>query len=325
MTATIHRGLPWWPVPVDARIEPDGIRVVGSQAAGVLPVGSLVGWDRVTNKGNGEPHLLNELGRRFKLGRRPVALRLSDGPNRTAAIRAANSWFADPSRRFRVVIPPDSRRKQVGGILGISLCMLVFTVWAVVLVGGPVAKMGDLSEAERRADLAVNGLVLASAFGAALFLVMAARACWMIALRWHAEELTENGIRIRLRDQTEVVPWQACSHVRRAIGVQTLYHTDGRRISVEPSSRAMRAMSAKVPTPNRLWTGFFIALLLVALIGPLGTGWMFRWLGFPKDLFAWPQIAFLQSVMLYFPGMLVLHWWMERRDARPNPAPPQHD
>lgn len=325
MTATEHRGLPWWPVRVDARIEPDGIRVVGSQALDVLPAGSLVGWDRVTGLGNGEPHLLDEQGRRFKLGRRPVALRLSDRPNRTAAIRAANSWFADPTRRFRVVIPPGSQRRQMGGVLGVCLCMLLFMIWAAVLAGGPVATKGELSEAERRINVTINSLVLACTFGAGLSVVMAARVCWMIARRWHAEELNESGTRIRLRDQTEFVPWQDCSHVRRALGVQTLYHIDGRHICVEPSSRAMRAVSAKVPTPNRLWTGFFTVLLLVALIGPSGTGWMFRWLGFPKDLFAWPQIAFLQSVMLYFPGMLLLHWWMERREARLTPTPPQVD
>lgn len=324
MTETVQRGLPWWPVRVDARIEPDGIRVVGSQALDVLPTGSLVGWDRVTGLGNGEPHLLDEHGRTFKLGRRPLALRLSDRPNRTAAIRAANAWFSDPNRRFRVVIPPDSQRRQMWSVLGISLCMLIFIIWPSLLVGGRVASGTEASEIERRADLAVNGFLFLCACGSGLILIMASRALWTTPRRWHAKELTESGVRIRLRDQTEVVPWQACSHVRHALGILTLHHTDGRRIWVEQSARAERAAYARVPIRSPLWSGVFVTLLLVGLIGPMGARWLLQWLQLPTDHFGWSQVMLQQVVMLLFPGLLALHGWMERREARPTPAARPH-
>lgn len=324
MTAPVHRGLPWWPIRVDARIEPDGIRVVGSQALDVLPVGSLVGWDRVTGLGNGEPHLLDEQGLRFKLGRRPVALRLSDRPSRTADIRAANAWFGDPTRRFRVVIPPDAQRRHARSVVAGSLYMLCLTTLPLLLARGPVSSGVEASEIEKRADLALNAFLFLCACGSGLALVMAGRALWAIPRRWHAEELTETGVRIRLRDQTEVVPWQDCSHVRHAVGVLTLHHTDGRQISVEQSARAERAISAKLSARTPLMSGFFLSLLLVALIGPLGTGWMFRWLELPADVFGWRKVVFLQTFMLLFPGLFAFEWWMKRRNARPTPATRPH-
>lgn len=314
--------LPWWPIRVNAEIEPDGLRVVGTQGGEVVPVGSLLPWDRIAN--GVEPRCRDAEGKPLRIERRPIALRLKKPHRPVHLARAAIAWFADPTHPFRMVIRPGAGRRALIGPLTLLIMVLFFTLWPILFAGGPVSVGDGTGEIGRRADIAANGILLLFAGGALLGVVMFAREVWSIPRRWWIEELNENGLRIRRGSQTDEIAWSHLNDRATGYGTIEIRHIDGRRIRLELIRPAVWAVQARLPKRNRLWSGGFIASLLAALIGPVGIAWLSRWLGVPSDQFGWPQIGFVQVSMLIFPGILLLYWWMSRREtvletARTNP------
>lgn len=99
-----RRGPPWWPIRVDADVEPDGLRVTGSQAASVLAPGSLVRWEAVASPE--QPRCRDEKGEIRTIGRRPIMLRVAGRGQAKIISRPAVAWFSNTDHRFRISSGP---------------------------------------------------------------------------------------------------------------------------------------------------------------------------------------------------------------------------
>ncbi len=248
------------------------------------------------------------------IGRRPVTLRVKK-PHRPARIApAAIAWFADPTRQFRIRIPPGVRRRAAMQAISLFFMVLMLTAGPILLAERPVSVGDGAGEIGRRADLAANGFFLLCASGAMLAVGMVAREIWGIHHRWWIEELGGRGLRIRCGNQTDDIAWNNLLDHATKFGTIEIRHLDGRRIRLEMARPARWAVEARLPGRNRLWSGLFVASLL-ALVGPVGIGWLWRWLGQSPDLFGWRQIGFLQALMLIFPGLLLVDWWLSKRQG----------
>lgn len=185
-----------------------------------------------------------------------------------------------------------------------------------MMAGGLVPIRDDAGEIGRRADIATNGFLLLCATGAVLGILLIARELWSIRRAWWVEELNERSIRVRRGDMTAESAWGELRGFRERLVSLEILPADGRPIRLEGVCPAMWAVQGRLPVHAPLWSVFFIASLLVAIVGPAGTVWLSRWLQLPPDAFGWPQYLFLQVFLLILPGaLLAAHWWTNRRAA----------
>jgi hypothetical protein len=317
MTDRAPRGLPWWPVHVDADIEPDGLRITGSQAAVVLPPGSLIRWDRFSS--DGLLRCRDDSGRTVRVGRRRVALRIDHQGRRRQRDeipRTAIAWFSAPERRYRTTTRPGRRQRasvQVGSLLVLGIGLIGFALWSA---GRPIPTLGDSSgEVGRRADLASGGFVLLCAAGFISMVMVAAKEFCTIHRGWWIEELDDLGVRMQSRQRVDHATWEQLRTFRHRFSKIEIRTDDGRRVYLEPTRPAIWAVRARLKEHAPLWSAMFVATLVAAVAGPLGLALIWQWLELPAT-FGAPQVIFLQCFMLVFPGLLAINWWTVRRTAR---------
>ncbi|MCC5823833.1 MAG: hypothetical protein LAT64_08800 [Phycisphaerales bacterium] len=192
--------------------------------------------------------------------------------------------------------------------------MLIPTGVPTVMAGGLVSIGDDAGQIGRRADIATNGFLLLCATGAVLGILLIAREVWSIHRTWWVEELNERSIRVRRGNMTAESAWGELRGFRERLAVLEILSADGRPIRLERVCPARWAVQGRLLEHAPLWSVFFIALLLVAIVGPAGTVWLWRWLQLPPEVFGWPQYLFMQVFLLVPPaGLLAAHWWTNRR------------
>lgn len=314
-----RRGPAWWPIHVDAVVEPDGLRITGSQATDVVEPGCLLAWEVISNPE--QPRVRDELGEVRKLGRRPIVLRVPNRGRPISIIRPAVTWFSHPDHRFRIVIRPGSRRRATIQTSALLLIALLVTSSPVLIGGGFVPVSGDAGEVGRRADMALNGFLLLCALGAVLAVLMSVRALWAFHRSWWAYELDERTIRFRRGRQTAEATWGELVG-RRLLGTSLeLLAADGRHIQLESTCPARWAVEARLPQQISLWTAPFVTLLCVTVIGPIGTLWLWRWLQLPPEAFGLRQCLGMQVLLLFPLGLYLLAYWLGKRGPTSHEKP----
>jgi hypothetical protein len=312
-----RRSPPWWPIRVDAEVEPYGLRIIGSQAAEVLEPGSLVPWEAIAAPE--QPRLRGENGEIRRAGRRTIILRVGGRGQPKAISRPAVAWFSNSDFNFRIAIRPGSRRRAAGSVLSLLALLLIPMGLPILTAGGFIPIGNDGGEIGRRADIAANGFLLACAIGIVLSVFLAIRELWAIQRAWWVYELDERCVRMRHGVHAAEAAWEELRGLQLRLTSLELLARDGRLLRVESSYPAKWAVEARLSKRLPLWSTLFVSLVAVAAVGPIGTVWFWRWLQLPKEAFGWSQYLFMQVFLLIPPaGLMAAHWWANRRATVPE-------
>jgi len=303
----------WWPIYIDAKLESEGVRVIGDEGGAVIPSWTLVPWTQVSRANL--PHPIDENGHDLKINGRQLVFRFgsywkaeSRGIQKQIQ-QAQRKWFADPGNHFKFNALPMSRTRAVlrSVILEINFAMYAFALGAIMLVPG-------LNMPNPRARVLNHWIGLGLMFVVCVLLsrvlyrvISAKNALWVILM-------TEDGAEIENRNQARFVSWSAVTSIRLDALLFTATIDGSERAFIAPCSctKAILESRVQIEPPRLVTPGFVFIGVLAALAGPVVL-WCYQWLQVPIQGLNWQSISL---VCLLFWGTLFLHHFMARRELR---------
>lgn len=302
--------LPWWSIYIDAELEDGGVQVVGDQAEELLPIGTLVGWDRVGPFPLASP--VDESGNRLRVDNGPLSFRFAEKRLNTANVWARLKprmiqWYQKPSNQFKFTVSPKDNRSAILSLLWIRvymICVLAIIPLLMALNQFDPADGTVLTGDLKRVYLILNGIATCAGAFAIGIAIKTVYDCIQMSKYWRLSTIDQDGVDLEKKGQRLRVGWDQLSysgdgftHSRMKFNdevsntAQDIFWNKTHRISIPIQSRLGQ------PRPKLITVGFVI-IGFISLFSGYGFHWVYHWL----------DVELLEGVPVVITSMCIFLW-----------------